>query len=124
MKTLPFADDIIKKLSPLEMEVIELVHEGKKYGAADIYILLSRKMKVAKSSISVVLDRLYKRGLLQRESETARGGIRFLYSLEHSIERFERNVVENTVNAIVQKFGTKAIAYFNESFNTRKKKRK
>ncbi len=124
MKTLPFGDDIIKKLSPLEIGVIELMHEDKQYGAADIYFLLSQKMKVAQSSISVVLDRLYKRGLLQRESETARGGIRFLYSLEHNREYFERNVVENTVNALIRKFGTKAIVYFNESFNTRKKRKK
>lgn len=124
MKTTLFTQELIKTLSPLEKEVIGILEKEKKYGAASIYAILSKKMKVAQSSISVVLDRLYKKGLLRRETETARGGMRFLYSLEKDSNRFEQKVVENTVNALIKKFGENAVAYFNESFNTPKKRKK
>ncbi len=124
MKATPFTQDLIKTVSPLEKEVIEIMEKEKKYGAANIYATLSKKMKVVQSSISVILDRLYKKGLLRRETETARGGMRFLYSLEKDSNRFEQKVVENTVNALIKKFGENAVVYFNESFNTNKKRKK
>ncbi len=124
MKTTPFTKELIKTVSPLEKEVIGLMEKERMYGAASIYASISKKMKVAPSSISVVLDRLYKKGLLRRETETARGGMRFLYSLEKDSNRFERKIVENTVNALIKKFGENAVAYFNESFNANKKRKK
>jgi len=114
--------DIAKTLSPLEKDILSEVEQDKKFSAADIYRTLSKKRKVAQSSVSVLLDRLFKKGLLQRETETTRGGIRFLYTLDINREKYERKVVENTVNALIQKFGSNAIAYFNESFNTKRKK--
>jgi len=122
MKAVTLPDNIVKTLSPLEKDIISEMERGKKFSAADIYRTLSKKRKVAQSSVSVLLDRLFKKGLLQRETETARGGIRFLYTLDINREKYERRVVENTVNVLVQKFGSNAIAYFNESFNKKGKK--
>ena len=122
MKAIMLPDDIVKTLSPLEKDILGEMDEGKEFSAAEIYRTLSQKRKVAQSSISVLLDRLFKKGLLQRETETARGGIRFLYTLDVNREKYERKVVENTVNALIQKFGSHAIAYFNESFDKKRKK--
>ncbi len=113
---------LLQALSPLENEIINLLVKQNRYGAADIYSLLNKKKKVAPSSVSVILDRLYKKGLVSRETETARGGIRFKYRLETNKERYERTMIENTVNLFIKKFGTKAVAYFNESFDHLKKK--
>ena len=116
MKTTLFTEGVITALSPLEKEIITRLQPQRRYGATEIYTALKKKKKVAQSSVSVILDRLYQKGLLRRETETARGGIRFLYALEANQEKFERSVVESTVNQLVRKFGSKAIAYFNESF--------
>lgn len=118
------ASDTIKTLSPLEADVIGLMIPDKKYTTAQIYGLIKKKRKVAQSSTSVILDRLYKLGLVTRDTETARGGIRFIYCLQRNKEQFERKAVENVVNLMIKKFGTKSIAYFNESFNVKEKKRK
>ncbi len=116
MKTTLFTEGVITALSPLEKDVITKMQPQQKYGATEIYTALKKKKKVAPSSVSVILDRLYQKGLVRRETETARGGIRFLYALETNQEKFERSVVESTVNQLVKKFGSKAVAYFNESF--------
>lgn len=122
MKTTLFTEGVITALSPLEKDIIVQMQPQQRYGATDLYTSLKKRKKVAQSSVSVILDRLYQKGLVQRETETARGGIRFIYMLESNREKFERSIVESTVNQLVKKFGAKAIAYFNESFKDTVKK--
>ncbi len=117
-----FDGNIIKSLSPLESSVIQILKTNKKYSSQEIYELIKKKNKVSRSSIPVILDRLYIKGLLTRETETARGGIRFLYELQLNKEKFERRVVENTVNNLIKRFGEKAVVYFNESVSKQKRK--
>ncbi|MBS3079984.1 BlaI/MecI/CopY family transcriptional regulator [Candidatus Pacearchaeota archaeon] len=117
-----FTDDIIKSLSPLESFIIKSLKPNKKYSSQTVYNLVNKNKKVSRSSIPVILDRLYKKGILTRETETARGGIRFIYRLQLNIEKFERSVVENTVNSLIKRFGEKAIVYFNESVTKQKRK--
>lgn len=117
-----FDKETIKSLSPLESSVIQLLKSDKKYSSQEIFELIKKKNNVSRSSIPVILDRLYNKGLLTRETETARGGIRFIYKLQLNKEKFERRVVENTVNALIKKFGEKAVVYFNESVPKQKRK--
>ena len=119
MKSNFIAKDIIYSLSPLEADIIKSLLPNKKYRTRDIYALV--RNKASKSSVSVILDRLYQKGLVKRDVENAKGGIRFVYSLEQNNERFEKRVVENVVNSIIQKFGPKAVVYFNESLKKRGK---
>lgn len=114
------AKDILDSLSPLEADIIKAIAPNKRYRVKEIYALV--KNKASKSSISVILDRLYKKGLVRREVETAKGGIRFIYTLEQSKERFERNIVDNVVSVITKRFGSKALVYFNESLKRKGKK--
>ncbi len=120
MKHPLLTSEAIKALSPLEADIVRAMQPAGKYSAAEIYTNISSRQKVAHSSISVLLDRLYKRGVVSRETKTARGGIRFIYSLETNKERYEKSVVDNTVNLLIKRFGAKAIAYFNESLKTKR----
>ena len=116
-----YLPEAVKSLSPLESFVINSLNSEKRYSSSEIYRLVKKRKRVSRSSIPVILDRLYNKGLLMRETETARGGIRFIYTLQLNEERFERRVVENTVNALIKRFGEKAIAYFNESIAKKRK---
>ena len=107
-------NEAIRVLSPGEQRIMALMKNGQQYSAAEIYILLGKK-SLASSSVSVLLDRLHKKGSVTRETQTARGGIRFLYTLEQNQERFEQSVINKEVRCFVKKFGNRAIAYFNES---------
>src|SRR3990167_3056505 len=102
-----FTEDIIKSLSPLESLIVKLLKPNKKYSSQSVYNLINKNKKISRSSIPVILDRLYNKWLLERETETCRGGIRFLYKVQLNKEKFERKIVENTVNALVKRFGEK-----------------
>ena len=117
MKSNFMTKGIVDSLSPLEVEIINVLVPDKKYRVKDIYALV--KDKASKSSISVILDRLYQKGLVKRTVENAKGGMRFVYALEQDKERFEKSVVENVVDSVIKKFGPRAFVYFNESLKKR-----
>lgn len=118
-----FEGDVIQSLSPLESFVMQVLKPDKQYSSQKIYELVKKKKKVSRNSIPVILDRLYTKGLLKRETETVRGGIRFIYQVQLNKEKFERRIVENTVNALIKRFGEKAVVYFNESVSKQKRRR-
>ena len=120
MKSNFITREVLDSLSPLELEVISSLVAGKNYRVKDIYALV--RNKASKSSISVILDRLYQKGLVKRDVENARGGIRFVYKLEQNKERYEKSIVDEVVNAVMRKFGPRAIVYFNESLKKRGQK--
>ena len=120
MKSNFITKNVLDNLSPLEVEIINVLVPDKKYRVKDIYALV--KNKASKSSISVILDRLYQKGLVNRIVENAKGGIRFVYTLEQNKERFEKSVVDEVVNSVIKKFGSKAVVYFNESLEKRNSK--
>ena len=108
-------------LSPLEDDVLNELWPDKKLRVRDIYQLLKKHRKVALTSIAVILDRLFKRGIVDRQIETARGGLRYLYFPKQDKKQFEQSVVEQTVNKLIANFGEAAISYFNERFVKRKR---
>lgn len=119
MKSNFITKEVLDSLSPLEIKIINALISGKNYRVKDIYALV--KNKASKSSISVILDRLFQKGLVKRTVENAKGGIRFIYTLEQNKERFEKSVVDEVVNSAIKKFGSKAVVYFNESLKKRTK---
>ena len=119
MKSNFITKEVLDSLSPLEIEIINAFIPNKNYGVKDIYALV--KDKASKGSISVILDRLFQKGLVKRTVENAKGGIRFIYALEQNKERFEKSVVDEVVNSVIKKFGSKAVVYFNESLKKRTK---
>lgn len=121
MKNNVLTREVFSTLSPLESDIVKTIQPNRNYTTREVYSLLRKKERVAESSVPVLLDRLFKKGLLKRKTESAKGGVRFIYSLGESKEEFERSVVENVVKKLIEKFGSRAVAYFNESFSKRKK---
>ena len=107
---------IASVLSPLESDVLKILWPDKKFKVRNIYEKLKGKRKVALSSVAVILDRLHERGIVDREMETGRGGIRYIYAPRTNKEGFEAAIVEKTVNSLINKFGETAVSYFNERF--------
>ena len=104
-------------LSPLETQVLNILWEKKSARVKDIYKELRRRRKrVALTSVAVILDRLYNKGVVTRRIERGRGGGHYIYT---SIprEKFEESVIESTVNKLIENFGKVAINYFYERFH-------
>jgi predicted transcriptional regulator len=103
-------------LSPLESDVLRVLWPNKQLKVRQIFEMLKGKRKVALSSVAVILDRLHEKGIVSRNVETARGGMRYIYFPKHDRREFEKNVVEGAVNKLIDAFGQNAVSYFNERF--------
>ncbi len=103
-------------LSPLEGDVLGVLWPDREFRVREIYKLLRKERKVALTSIAVILDRLFEKGVVDRKIESARGGLRYMYFPKKDRKQFEESVVEETVNKLIAKFGNVAVAYFNERF--------
>ncbi|MBI3037373.1 BlaI/MecI/CopY family transcriptional regulator [Candidatus Woesearchaeota archaeon] len=103
-------------LSPLENDVLNELWPGRALRVREIYQKLKKGRKVALTSVAVILDRLFGKGVVDRKIETARGGLRYVYFPKKDRKQFEKSVVEEAVNKLIAKFGDVAVAYFNERF--------
>lgn len=107
-------------LSPLESDVLRVLWPDKKLKVRQIYDVLKHKRKVAVSSVAVILDRLHEKGVVNRDVETARGGMRYIYFPKQDRKQFEESVVETAVNKLIDAFGPTAVSYFNGRFGKKK----
>ncbi len=123
MKSKILSKEVLRALSPYETTIIKVMKPNQNYDTKKIYKLIIKKRKIAKSSVSILLDRLYQKGLVTRDIENYRGKIKFEYKLNMNKEAYERKIVDSAVNLFIQKFGNKAINYFNESLKNRSKKK-
>ncbi|MBI2141296.1 BlaI/MecI/CopY family transcriptional regulator [Candidatus Woesearchaeota archaeon] len=108
-------------LSPLENDVLVVLWPDRALRVREIYQKLKKGRKVALTSVAVILDRLFEKGVVDRRIETARGGLRYVYFPKKDRKQFELSVVDETVNRLIEKFGNVAISYFNERFVKGKK---
>ncbi len=109
-------------LSPLETDVLKILWQRKSSKVRSIYNHLKKKRKIALTSVAVTLDRLYKKGLVDRKTETGKGGVHYVYYIKFSRPEFEKHVLSNIVDKLIETFGSSAISYFHERFSKRKKK--
>ena len=108
-------------LSPLEADVLRVIWPGRRMKVRGIYSILIPNRKVALSSVAVILDRLYERNIVDREVETGRGGIHYIYFPKKNKKEFEKSVIETAVNSLIDKFGNTAVTYFDERFSNKRK---
>ncbi len=106
----------ITGLSPLEQRVLDVLWPSDGLVAKDVFKLLGPKSGVAHASVAVILDRLHKKGLVDRKPETCRGGTRYRYSPKTKKDQFEQNVIESTIDSLIARFGSSAVSYFEERF--------
>ncbi len=105
-------------LSPLEADILRVLWSGGgDMLVREVHGKLRKSKNVAITSVAVMLDRLYKRGIVSRQARTGRGGTHYLYSARADKKAFERSVVESVVNSLISNFGPSAVSYFGERFS-------
>jgi len=91
--------EIVSKLGPLEREVMELIwrrpKEAAEVSVRDIHIAFEGRL--AYTTLMTTLDRLRKKGLLERRKE----GRAFFYSPRFSPDEFERSVARDAINMLL-----------------------
>lgn len=109
-------------LSPLEAGILSCLWKKDNLKVRQIHKMLGARRRVPVSSIAVTLDRLHKNRIVKRRIESGRGGMHYIYSSRLSKGGFEQQIVERTVNGLINSFGYVAFAYFNERFSDKKPK--
>jgi len=105
-------------VSPLENDVLKILWKNPKgMRVRDIYNRLKRNRKIALTSVAVILDRLYKKQFAARKVHYGLGGGYYIYYPTLSHDDFQKSVIDETVNGIIEKFGPIAVNYFNERFS-------
>lgn len=107
-------------LSPLETDTLLLLWKFENVKVKDLHNILKKDRKVALTSVAVILDRLYQKGIVSREIEKGRGGGHYIYSAKTSKEEFEETVVDSAVNKLINNFGSTAVNYFNKRFGSKR----
>jgi predicted transcriptional regulator len=88
------SEAVLDSLGDLERKVLDHVRAQDETNVAGVCLGLDREY--AYTTVMTTLDRLYKKGLLERRKE----GRAFLYSIKYSIEEMERTVTEDVIDSL------------------------
>lgn len=96
-------------LGPLEMRIISVLKaKGLSNGRGILTELKKAEKDIAYTTVSTVLFRLHKKGLVDRKEERYRGGKRYIYYYKNIETEYLNRVMEN----ILATFGKPALAHF------------
>jgi predicted transcriptional regulator len=108
----PDEKGVEKVLSPLESEIMQIMWDEKISVARDIYEIMKKKeKKTRRSTISIMMNRLRERGLLERQPETGKVGERYVYTVRVSKEEFSHAVVDKVMRSLIETFEDATIRY-------------
>jgi len=92
-------ESFLPELGPLEREVMEIIWRWRKsegeVSVRDIYLAFEERL--AYTTLMTTLDRLHKKGLLERRKD----GRAFLYSSRLSPQEFERSVARDVIDTLL-----------------------
>ncbi len=101
------------ELGDLEAEVLSSVKNLGEASGSEVLKELRKNKEIAYTTVTTTLDRLYKKGLLNRKETLGRGGVRYLYSSKHDAE-IEGKIVEGAIGRLLSAFGSHAVSMIYE----------
>jgi predicted transcriptional regulator len=108
----PEEKGIEKVLGPLESKIMEIMWNEKISVARDVYDIMKKKDKnTRRSTISIMMNRLCDRGLLDRHAETGRGGERFVYTVRINKDEFSQVIVSKVMKGLLDSFEDSTLRY-------------
>lgn len=108
----PDEKGIKKILGPLESAIMQIMWEEEISSARDVYEIMRKKDKdTRRSTISIMMNRLCDRGLLDRRSEKGKGGDRYVYTVRIAKEEFSQAVVSKVMRGLLETFQDATLQY-------------
>lgn len=99
-------------LSPLESDIVSYLWESKKpVSSTDVFLKVGKKNRVAATTISVTLDRLFEKELVDRTVERGKGGLKYLYRAKISREDLADQLSQRFVQFLKGTFGASSVAH-------------
>ncbi len=108
----PDEKGIEKVLGPLETAIMHIMWKEEVSSARDVFEIMRKKDKnTRRSTISIMMNRLCERGLLDKRSEKGKGGERFVYKVRITREEFSQAVVSKVMRSLLDSFEETTIQY-------------
>jgi len=102
-----------KILSPLEQEVMKIVWELKACSIRDVVQKLNQDKKLAYTTVATLLQRLFEKGLVNRNSQDTV----LAYTPKVTKETYGKKMAKSFIQTFMSSFGETAIVSFAESID-------
>jgi predicted transcriptional regulator len=108
-------------LGELQAEILGALRKLGKASARDILKEIAPGRRLAYTTVSTVLDRLHKKGLVKRTRVAGRGGAKYIYSYATPVG-MRANLVERTLSNLIDAFGPSVVPAIYDSLEEISKK--
>jgi len=99
---------IKSELGPLELAIMQLMWKNQSSTVREIYEELKEQRKIKITTVSTTMNRLYEKGLLNREMKTGKGGIFYIYHVKTTKDGFEKKTSKTHANQLFRTLGSTA----------------
>src|SRR3970040_1583658 len=92
-------------LSPLEYDVLKILWknpDGQR--VRNVYNRMRKRRKIVLTSVAVILNRLHKKQFAARKTHFGLGGDFYIYYPSLSQNDFQKSLIDETVNKIIERF--------------------
>jgi len=103
-------------LGELQADVLGSVQKLRSASVRQVMQDIGMERKVAYTTVSTVLDRLFRKGLVKRTKTTGRGGTRYLYSYA-ATPNVRTNLVQRALTQLVSAFGPSIVPTIYDSLD-------
>jgi len=108
-------------LGDLQAEILGALQKLGKASARDVMKEIAPEKRLAYTTVSTVLDRLHKKGLVKRSRVPGQGGAKYIYSYAAPIE-MRTNLVEKALSSLIEAFGPSVVPAIYDSLEEISKK--
>lgn len=98
-----------KVLGELESKIMEEVWKIKNATVRDVLNKISKKKKLAYTTVMTVMNRLHEKGLLECADDSCGA---YIYSPVHDRETFQARTSKKIISGLIKDFGEVAVAQF------------
>ncbi len=111
-------------LGPLEAKVLDTIWEAveRPLTVREVHKALGDDNKLAYTTIMTTMNRLFEKGLLDREVKSGKGGLYYSYWPKMERDDFERSAIQDVLGSLIDKFGEKVTSCFVEQVSKDKEK--
>ena len=110
----PHKQDLGSVLGDLEADIMKTIWTIREGDVKTIHKELNKERKAAVTTVATVLDRLYRKGLVERNLVKS-AGVKYVYIPAMTRKQFESTVVSNVFKGLLESFGESAISYLAET---------
>ncbi len=95
-------------LGSLQADILGALQKLGKASAREVVDEVGKERKLAYTTVSTVLDRLYHKGLIKRSRKIGRGGVKYVYSYAATADE-RAGFVNRALDSLVSAFGPSVV---------------